>query len=151
MSFATGLWSIVSRHFSEWFVFRSTAFGGNKRMVSIVFYCGIARFALLLHATFYWTKVWINQDTMNIYVNKIFFLSRLIRLTCSNPVQAWSRLLMRFGNGSHAQAAFSALSSLVLSSNMCVAWLLMAYRVFLWNQTHSQQQGVCSCFVFGRQ
>jgi len=42
-------------------------------MVSIVLYCGIARVALLLHATFYWTKEWINQYTMNIHVNKMFF------------------------------------------------------------------------------
>ena len=46
---------IVSRLFSEWFVLRSTAFNrpyDDKRTVSIVLYCGIARFALLLHAAF---------------------------------------------------------------------------------------------------
>jgi len=45
---------LVSRLFSEWFVFRSTAFGkpySTKRTVSTLLYCGVARFALLLYAT----------------------------------------------------------------------------------------------------
>ena len=56
-------------------------------------------------------------------------------------------IMLAFGGGLSSLST----SSLVLSRICPVAWLLMVHNVFLWNQTHFQQQGVSSCFVFGGQ